>query len=56
MYEMHPALSFKARVWQLLGVFFSVEGPQDEDIISKVMLRIFFPAEGPWDEDIVWKR
>jgi hypothetical protein len=37
----------------LLGVFFSVEGPKDEDIICKVMLRIFFPAEGPRDEDIV---
>jgi hypothetical protein len=36
-----------------LGVFFSVEDPQDKDIVCKVMLRIFFPAEGPRDEDIV---
>jgi hypothetical protein len=56
MYEMHPTLSFKARVWQLLGVFFSAEGPQDEDIISKVMFRIFFLAEGTRDEDIIWKQ
>jgi hypothetical protein len=31
----------------------STEGPQDEDILCKVMLRIFFPAEGPQDKDIV---
>jgi hypothetical protein len=37
----------------MLGVFFSAEGPQDEDIICKVTLRIFFPTEGPQDEDIV---
>jgi hypothetical protein len=36
-----------------LGVFFSAEGSQDEDIIGKVMLGIFFPAEGPRDEDII---
>jgi hypothetical protein len=37
----------------LLGVFFSAEGPQDKDIVFRVMLRIFFPAEGTRDEDIV---
>jgi hypothetical protein len=40
-------------VLDVLGVFFSTEGPQDEDTISKVMLRIFFLAEGPRDEDII---
>jgi hypothetical protein len=39
--------------WLLLGVFFSAEGPQDKDIVCKVMLRIFFPAEDPQDKDIV---
>jgi hypothetical protein len=37
----------------LLGVFFSAKGPQDEDIVIKVMLRIFFSIEGPRDEDII---
>jgi hypothetical protein len=37
----------------LLGAFFSAEGPRDEDIIIKVMLRIFFTAEGPQDKDII---
>jgi hypothetical protein len=37
----------------LLGVFSSTEGPQDEAIVCKVILRIFFPVEGPRDEDIV---
>jgi hypothetical protein len=31
----------------LLGVFFSVEGPQDKDIISKQCLGFFFYAKGP---------
>jgi hypothetical protein len=34
----------------MLGVFFSAEGPQDEDIIDKDMLRILFPAKGPRDK------
>jgi hypothetical protein len=29
----------------LLGVFFSAEGPQDEAIVCKVMLRILFPPK-----------
>jgi hypothetical protein len=36
----------------LLGIFFFAEGPQDEDIIGKVMLKIF-PTKGPRDEDII---
>jgi hypothetical protein len=36
----------------LLGVFFSVEGPQDKGIIGTMMLRIL-SVEGPQDEDIV---
>jgi hypothetical protein len=37
----------------LLGVFLSVEGPQDEGVIDKEMLRILFPAGGPQDEDVI---
>jgi hypothetical protein len=36
----------------LLGVFFSVEAPQDKGITSKVMLRIL-SAEGPQDEGTI---
>jgi hypothetical protein len=41
----------------LLGVFFSAEGPQDEDNIDKVIMKtFFFSTEGPQDEDLVWKQ
>jgi hypothetical protein len=47
-----PSLGLASLAWLLLGVFFFAEGPQDEDIIGKVMLKIF-PAKGPLDEDII---
>jgi hypothetical protein len=37
----------------LLGVFLSAEGPQDEGVINKEMLRILLPAGGPQDEDVI---
>jgi hypothetical protein len=37
----------------LLGDFFSAEGPQDEDIVDKEMLRILFPAKGPQGKDVI---
>jgi hypothetical protein len=37
----------------LLGVFFSTEGPQDEDILDKEMLMILFPAKSPQDKDVI---
>ena len=37
-----------------LRVFFSAEGPQDKDIIGKVILRTL-SVEGPQDKDLVWK-
>ena len=41
----------------MLGVFFSAEGPQDKDTISKVILEtFFFSAEAPQDEGLVWKQ
>jgi hypothetical protein len=40
----------------LLGVFFSAEGPQDEDIVCKQTVRVFFSAKGSQDEDIVCKQ
>jgi hypothetical protein len=36
----------------LLGVFLSAEGPQDKDIIGKVILKTL-SAECPRDEDTV---
>jgi hypothetical protein len=36
----------------LLGVFFSTEGPQDNGITGKVILRIL-SAEGPRDEGTI---
>jgi hypothetical protein len=36
----------------MLEVFPSAEGPQDEGVIDKEMLRILFPVGGPQDEDI----
>jgi hypothetical protein len=40
---------------RLLVVFFSTEGPQDKDIIGKVIL-MTLSDEGPRDEDLVWKQ
>jgi hypothetical protein len=37
----------------LLGVFLSAEGPQDEGVIDKEMLRILSPARGSQDEDVI---
>jgi hypothetical protein len=39
----------------LLGVFFSAEGPQDEDILDKEMSRTL-PAQSPQDEDVIQGR
>jgi hypothetical protein len=36
-----------------LGVFLSAEGPQDDDVIDKEILRILFPTGGPQDEDVI---
>ena len=37
----------------MLEVFPSAEGPQDEGVIDKEMLRILFPAKGPQDKDVI---
>jgi hypothetical protein len=53
--RMNHTVIFYASLWErMLGVFFSVEGPQDKGIANKEMLRIL-SAQGPQDKDTIWE-